>query len=583
MQRRWLGALSIALLATAALPSVAVAGTAFTGVASGDMMTTDAILWTRTIDAATGQPSSVALTAQLAADPGFAKPLFTYKGKSDTARAGTVKIEATGLAGHTRYFYRFVAADGAVSPTGQFVTAPHDSDKVKTRLAFSGDVHGSWRPFPLTKDFGGLGLDYFVFLGDTMYETASTGSPAAADPFRDPKQALADYRRKYLENILPVKTGGMPGPQPMFAAQGNYTLLDNHELGNQQFQGGGAPSGSPPGKGVNPADPANDVTAGCALMNRTPGFAALEQAYLDYEPVRERRVRAPTDCRSNNTYQLYFAQRWGLNSIFINVDDRSYRDIRLEKPGGGDDTGPRADNPARTMLGAPQLKWLQQALLDAERRGIVWKIVAISSPIDRVGQFNGSDSGKSWIGGYRAERNLLLKFIADNHIRHVVFLSTDDHVNRVAELFYTGGTGPEQGPGQNHVPVPGAFTIVAGPIGAAGPSRFAQHDFATIKQAADKLTADQRQAGIDPIGLRPDFPGLKAVYREGDPAADTTRRPIDFYSPDTFNYVTLEISADGKSLMVDTWGIDAYPPNQFPEPSAVAPPRKILGFRIDAQ
>src|SRR5262249_23085966 len=82
--------------------------------------------------------------------------------------------------------------------------------------------------------------DYFVFLGDTMYETART---AAADPFADPAEALADYRRKYLENILPVKPGGFPGLQALFAAQGNYTLLDNHELGNAQFMSGGAPPG----------------------------------------------------------------------------------------------------------------------------------------------------------------------------------------------------------------------------------------------------------------------------------------------------------------------------------------------------
>src|SRR5262252_2857920 len=98
--------------------------------------------------------------------------------------------------------------------------------------------------------FGELNLDYFVFLGDTMYETASTGSPAAVDPFADPAQALEDYRRKYLENILPVKPGGFPGLQALFAAQGNYTLLDNHELGNAQFMSGGAPPGEPPGKGV---------------------------------------------------------------------------------------------------------------------------------------------------------------------------------------------------------------------------------------------------------------------------------------------------------------------------------------------
>ena len=63
------------------------------------------------------------------------------------------------------------------------------------------------------------------------------------------------------------------------------------------------------------------------------------------------------------------------------------------------------------------------------------------------------------------------------------------------------------------------------------------------------------------MSLPATIPGLKQVYREGDPDADRLRQPIDFYSPDTFNYVTLELSADGKSLAVDTWGIDSYPPN----------------------
>src|SRR5205085_12636411 len=117
-----------------------------------------------------------------------------------------------------------------------------------------------------------------------------------------------------------------------------------------------------------------------------------------------------------STWQLYFAERWGANSIFINVDDRSYRDIELKKAaGGGGDTGIRGDNPRRTMLGATQLAWLQRTLLEAQKQGITWKVVAISSPIDQVGPFGPVfpwDGPKSWIGGYRAERNRLLKFIA---------------------------------------------------------------------------------------------------------------------------------------------------------------------------
>ena len=563
-----------------ATPASPLAATAFSGVAAGDMASNDAILWTRAFDPTTGRPLAAAVTAQLAAEPEFHKIIFAYRGKTNPARDGTLKIDATGLAGHTRYFYRFVAADGAVSPTGQFVTAPRDNEAVAVRFAFSGDTHGAWRPYPLVQHFGQLKLDYFVFLGDTIYETASDGSPAAADPFADPGRALSDYRRKYLENIQPVKAGGAASLQAMFAAQGNYTLLDNHELGNKQFVSGGAPPGNPPGKGVDPNDPANDVNASCSLINRTPAFTSLMRAYLDFQPVRERRVAAPGDCRSNGTWRFYFAQRWGRNSIFINLDDRSYRDIQMMLPNGKEgDTGPRADNPARTMLGATQLLWLQRTLLAAQQAGATWKIIAISSPIDQKGPFQGSDGPKSWIGGYRAERNKLLKFIAENRIDHVVFLTTDDHQNRVQGLYYWADPAD---PNSRRL-VPGAFTIVAGPIGAIGPDRYTNHGFAAAKTAADQLVADERAAGIEPVGLPAAIPGLKQVYREGDPDADSLRQPVDFYSPDTFNYVTLEISADGKSLAVDTWGIDSYLPNSFPEPSQVATPRRILGFRVEAE
>jgi alkaline phosphatase D len=184
-----------------------------------------------------------------------------------------------------------------------------------------------------------------------------------------------------------MKSGGFPGLQALFAAQGNYTLLDNHELGNAQFQSGGAPPGEPPGKGTDATNPTNDVNGSCDFINRTPGFATLLGVYLDFQPTRERRVSAPGDCRSDSTWQLYFAQRWGAKVIFINIDDRSYRDIQMTLPGGGGDSGPRADNPARTMLGTTQLAWLERVLDDAQKQGVTWKIVAISSPIDQVGPF----------------------------------------------------------------------------------------------------------------------------------------------------------------------------------------------------
>jgi phosphodiesterase/alkaline phosphatase D-like protein len=106
------------------------------------------------------------------------------------------------------------------------------------------------------------------------------------------------------------------------------------------------------------------VNGSCEFINRIPGISVLLQAYLDFQPVRKRRATASADCGSGGTWQLYFAQRCGAHTIFINVDDRSYRDIKLKLMGGAGDTGHRADNQAQTMLGATQLVWLEKTLLD---------------------------------------------------------------------------------------------------------------------------------------------------------------------------------------------------------------------------
>jgi alkaline phosphatase D len=555
-------------------PSSTQEAVIYSGVAAGDATTNNAILWTRTENAKTKEGIATNLTAQVSKTPDFKQISNSFKGETNPNRDYIFKVEATGLSSNTRYYYRFITPDGSTSRVGTFKTAPQKTEKVAVRFGFSGDADGKWRSYGLTKDFDKLNLDYFVFLGDTMYETKTALSPAATDPFDNPTQSLADYRRKYRENIEPVTPGGFPSLQLLFASQGNYTLLDNHELGNKQFINGGAPAGTPLGKGADATKSDYDVNTTGAFINKTEGFKTLLQAYNDYEPIREKVISAPNDPRTDKTQQLYFSQQWGANSIFINVDDRSYRDIRLKTAAGADDTGLRADNPKRTMLGVTQLNWLKQTLKDAQASGITWKIVAVSSPIDTGGE----NSGKSWIGGYRAERNELLKFIADNQIKNVVFLSTDDHQNRINELTYL--TNPNNPTSISRVP--NTFTIVAGPIGAGGPDQITDHSFSNIKSLADKLVAEEKAKGIDPLGLDAKFPGLQKVFREEDPNADTVRQPVDFYSPDTFNYATLDISADGKTLAVNLYGINSYAADTFPTEQQVGAVRRILGFEVQA-
>lgn len=500
----------------AVIPKIALADIVYNGVAAGDATTNGAVIWTRATDTIT--PTSITnLQAQISTDSAFNTIVKTLNGTTNASKDYTWKTEVTGLQSGTQYYYRFVTSDRAYkSLVGKFKTPPARNQKVAIKFGFSGDADGKWRPYPSTINFDQLNLDFFVWLGDTIYETASTGSPAAtltSSTTLTPNQILTDYWRKYREQLAPINPGGFSGLQRLFASNGNYTLLDNHELGNLQYINGGAPTGTLPGPGADATNTANDVNTTGIFINKTDGFKALLQAYNNYQPIRERTISIPTDTRTDNTQVLYSAQQWGANCIFINVDDRSYRDIRLKTSTGADDTGVRANNPNRTMLGKTQLAWLKRTLSLAQSNNVTWKIIAISSPIDEIG--NGLDGGKSWVGGYKAERNELLKYIADNNIKNVVFLSTDDHQNRVNELNYYNDINNLSA---GRTLVPNTFTIVGGPIGAGGPDAITNHTFSNIKTLADTLASQQTASNVDPLGLAANFPGLQNVFREGDEA-----------------------------------------------------------------
>jgi uncharacterized protein YjiK/phosphodiesterase/alkaline phosphatase D-like protein len=630
--------------------TVTITDNPFLGVAAGDAEASGAVLWTRI-----NRAQSVAVTAQVSTDPGFAGTPLTFTGASDSTKDFTLKIAANGLLAGTRYYYRFVINDtGETSDTGTFKTPPSPNVAAPLHFAFSGDNDGLMRPYALAKVIPSQRLDFYLNLGDVIYETASNltasgphngqpwlnspsvtlsndslsfnGIPRAfipgGAPFATRAQLKADYEKKYRENFLPVNIDGQNSLQALYAAQGNYTTYDNHEFGNRKYIDGGAPAGGsvggsagadmPTGRGVdaraytgsntggsgnvNNVNDAADLLSSTDLanlggfMNSAVGFQTLQNVFLAYQPIADRGVvNAPSDPRTNGTKQLYSAVRWGRNALFVNTDSRSYRDIRLKTDNAAaDDSGPRADNPNRTYLGATQMAWLKQTLLDAQNNGTTWKFVSVSDPIDQLGPIGGAlagtltsvnaDSGKSYMGGYRAERNDLLKFVVDNKITNVVFLSTDDHQNRINELYYSpsGQTNVQS----SYVKVPYVFAIVCGPLGATGPDAITDHSFGNIKAIADNLAGAQVAAGIDPVGLQ-NYPGLHDLVREGDPTAGANPQPVDFYSPDTFNFTTLDVSANGKTLTVSSVGMNSTAQNAGIEYADGPQARTIFSFQID--
>jgi len=99
-----------------------------------------------------------------------------------------------------------------------------------------------------------------------------------------------------------------------------------------------------------------------------------------------------------------------------------------------------------------------------------------------------------------------------------------------------------------------------------------------VQKAANDRNASQLALGEPQLGLPADFPGLRNVFRQGDPNAANSPSPVDFYSPDTFNYIVLNVSADGR-LTVETWGIPSYQQNTYPQ--SVIDPSLILSFQIE--
>ena len=144
-----------------------------------DYVTDDAIVWTRAKDQSNPQPT--AINVQITTDPTFSTGVTTLlAGTAGSPTDFTVKSNLSGLESGIIYYYRFQTTNASVtSNVGKFKTAPDPQANAPVRFAFSGDCDGLIRPYALASQVPAKNLDFFMFDGDTEYETsASIGSPA---------------------------------------------------------------------------------------------------------------------------------------------------------------------------------------------------------------------------------------------------------------------------------------------------------------------------------------------------------------------------------------------------------------------
>ena len=393
-------------LATAAPASAAVDPTFAHGVASGDPLPDAVLLWTRvtpTPDATpgSGQGPAVDVAWEIATDPAFGSVVGSGSVTTGPDRDHTVKVDATGLAPATTYYYRFHLA-GADSTVGTTRTAPAASAAV-SRLRFGVVSCSNWQEghFAAYRYLAERGdLDAVLHLGDYLYEYGAASGGVRRHVPANEMVSLADYRQRHAQYKTDEHLQRLHATCPVIAT------WDDHEVANDAWSGG--------------AENHQPATEGDYAARR----ARAHQAYFEWMPVR------------NEADRLYRRLRFGLLAELNMLDLRSYRSQQVPPFNGG------VDDPNRTMTGAAQLAWLQQGLVGS---GAQWKLVGNSVmvapvlvpplPADLLGPLlellglpreGGVINPDQW-DGYAADRRRLLNTIANNGVRDTVFLTGDIH------------------------------------------------------------------------------------------------------------------------------------------------------------
>jgi len=362
------------------------------GIAVGDVTSRSALLWVRTASPMTVQFEWAPVAAwdlvskmATAVAPVARSPLFTTGPETDF----TLSIPIEGLMPATRYrFYVVVGSKGRegapaearVAMPGEFTTLPDAKSHAPVTFAWSGDLGGQGlcrrgaAGYPIFDMLGKQPLDFFLFLGDTIYGDDLCPSPPN-EPGADFRATnLAEYRARHRDQRSAEALRRFLANVPV------SVIWDDHEVRND-FAG--------------PFD--SQMEAG-------------RQALREYWPIPV----APDD-----PHRLYRTVPVGADLELFILDTRQYRSRNIDP-----------DGPAKTMLGAPQLQWLLKGLTESTA---TWKVIVSSVPLSIPKGGGGGVSGyDGWAGGpsgpgFERERQVIVDAILGRQVKNVVFLAGDVH------------------------------------------------------------------------------------------------------------------------------------------------------------
>ena len=263
---------------------------------------------------------------------------------------------------------------------GEFTTLPDAANSAPVTFAWSGDLGGQGRcrrgaaGYPIFDVMRAQQLDFFLFLGDTVYGDNLCPSPPNEPGADFRATTLAEYRARHRDQR------GAEALQRFLDNVPVYVIWDDHEVRNN-FAG--------------PFD--SQMPVG-------------RQALREYWPIR---------VVSDDPERLYRTVRAGADIELFILDTRQYRSRNADQ-----------DGPTKTMLGERQLQWLLSGLTESTA---TWKVIVTTVPLSiSKGGGLAVPGNDGWAGGtdgtgFERERQVIVDHILSQRVTNVVFLACDVH------------------------------------------------------------------------------------------------------------------------------------------------------------
>ncbi len=370
------------------------------GVACGDPAPDGFVMWTRLAPVPLAEdgfggmpPAPVPVYWEIATDAACAK--IVRRGTEEAVRdwAHSVHAEVAGLDPGREYWYRFKAGP-YVSPIGRALTAPAPGTLARAlTLAVTSCANYQHGYFTAYTRMAEERPDLILHLGDYIYEYGKGERQCPGGNVREHEgpeaTTLTGYRRRHAL----YKTD--PDLRAAHAIAPWVPIMDDHEVRNNWM-------------GLLPA----------------PRREAAFRAYYEHMPLR--RTAVP----NGPAIRLFRRLRWGSLATLHLLDTRQYRDQAT--CGAGFSACPESLDPARSITGAEQERWLLAGFRESKA---MWDIIGQQVFFGRRDKHPGENVVRqdAW-DGYSGSRTRVTRGWVEAGVRNTIVLTGDVHSHWAGDL-----------------------------------------------------------------------------------------------------------------------------------------------------